>query len=433
MSNLIVLGAQWGDEGKGKIVDLFSEKFDAVARYQGGHNAGHTVYIGSQKFVLKLIPSGALRPGVLAVIGNGVVIDPAALLEEISGLEAAGVNVKSQLKISDRAHVIFPFHRTIEKISEGRTDRIPIGTTSRGIGPAYEDKIARRGIRVADLVDIEFEGLYRALAEDKQLIANAFHVADRVDFEEILSQYKQLADQMRPLTCDTSHLLNQMIREGKSVLFEGAQGTMLDIDFGTYPFVTSSSAAAGGACTGTGVPPNKIDGIIGVSKAYITRVGAGPFPSEDHTELGEKIRQAGNEYGSVTGRPRRCGWFDVPLLKYTAEVNGFDSLIITKLDVLDDLAEIPVCVAYEVDNKLITHMPASTRRMEAIKPVFELLPGWKKSTQGVTSLSQLPPEARQYLRFLEEKTGVEIGSVSNGPERRETMIVPGSKLERLLA
>jgi adenylosuccinate synthase len=433
MSNLIVLGAQWGDEGKGKIVDLFSEKFDAVARYQGGHNAGHTVFIGDRKFVLKLIPSGVLRPGVLAVIGNGVVIDPAALMEEICGLEAAGVNVKSQLKISDRAHIIFPFHRTIEKISEGRADRIPIGTTSRGIGPAYEDKIARRGIRIADLVDIEFEGLYRALAEDKQLIASAFQIADRVDFEEILSQYKQLADQIRPLTCDTSHLLNQMIRDGKSVLFEGAQGTMLDIDFGTYPFVTSSSAAAGGACTGTGVPPNRIDGIIGVSKAYITRVGAGPFPSEDRTELGEKIRRAGNEYGSVTGRPRRCGWFDVPLLKYTAEVNGFDSLIITKLDVLDDLDEIPVCVAYEVDNKLITHMPASTRRMEAIKPVFERLPGWKRSTQGITSLSQLPPEAVQYLRFLEEKAGVEIGSVSNGPERKETMIVPGSKLERLLA
>lgn len=428
-----MLGAQWGDEGKGKIVDLFSEKFDAVARYQGGHNAGHTVFIGSQKFVLKLIPSGILRPGVLAVIGNGVVIDPAALMEEISGLEAAGVDVKSQLKISNRAHVIFPFHRTIEKISEGRENRIPIGTTSRGIGPAYEDKIARRGIRIADLVDIEFEGLYRALAEDKQLIATAFQISERVDFEEILSQYKELAAQIRPLTCDTSHLLNQMIRDGRSVLFEGAQGTMLDIDFGTYPFVTSSSAAAGGACTGTGVPPNRIDGIIGVSKAYITRVGAGPFPSEDLTPIGEKIRRAGNEYGSVTGRPRRCGWFDVPLLRYTAEVNGFDSLIITKLDVLDDLDEISVCVAYEVDGKVITFMPASTRRMEAIKPVFERLPGWKRSTQGVISLSQLPREARQYVRFLEEKTGVEIGSVSNGPERSETMIVPGSKLEKLLA
>ncbi len=302
MSNLIVLGAQWGDEGKGKIVDLLSEKFDAVARYQGGHNAGHTVFIGSRKFILKLIPSGILRPGVQAVIGNGVVIDPAALLEEISGLEAAGIDVKSQLKISNRAHVIFPFHRTLEKISEGRDNRIPLGTTSRGIGPCYEDKIARRGIRIADLVDPGFAAMYRSLAEDKQLIADAFNISDRVDFEEILNQYGQFAEQIRPMACDTAHLLNALIREGKSVLFEGAQGTMLDIDFGTYPFVTSSSAAAGGACTGTGVAPTKIDGILGVSKAYITRVGAGPFPSEDLTEVGEAIRQAGNEFGSVTGQ-----------------------------------------------------------------------------------------------------------------------------------
>jgi adenylosuccinate synthase len=433
MSNLIVLGAQWGDEGKGKIVDLLSEKFDAVARYQGGHNAGHTVYIGSQKFVLKLIPSGILRPGVQAVIGNGVVIDPAALLEEISSLEAIGVDVKSQLKISNRAHIIFPFHRTLEKISEGRDNRTAIGTTSRGIGPCYEDKIARRGIRVADFVDQEFSQLYRSLAEDKQIIARAFNLADLVPFDEILEQYRQLAEQIRPMACDTSHLLNEMIRQGKSVLFEGAQGTMLDIDFGTYPFVTSSSAAAGGACTGTGVPPNRIDGILGVSKAYITRVGAGPFPSEDHTEAGEQIRRAGNEFGSVTGRPRRCGWFDVPLLRYTAEVNGFDSLIITKLDVLDELDEIPVCVAYEVDGTVITHMPASTRRMEAIKPVFERVPGWKQSTRNATKLGDLPKQAQDYLNFLEEKTGVEIGSVSIGPERNETMIVSGSKLERLLA
>jgi len=433
MSNLIVLGAQWGDEGKGKIVDLLSEKFDAVARYQGGHNAGHTVFIGSQKFVLKLIPSGILRPGVQAVIGNGVVIDPAALLEEISGLEAVGVDVKSQLKISNRAHIIFPFHRTLEKISEGRENRTAIGTTSRGIGPCYEDKIARRGIRVADFVDQEFSQLYRSLAEDKQIIAQAFNLTDRVHFDEILEQYRQLSDQIRPLACDTSHLLNAMIGEGKSVLFEGAQGTMLDIDFGTYPFVTSSSASAGGACTGTGVPPNRIDGTLGVSKAYITRVGAGPFPSEDLTEVGEQIRRAGNEFGSVTGRPRRCGWFDVPLLRYTAEINGFDSLIITKLDVLDELDEIPVCVAYEVDGAVITHMPASTRRMEAIKPVFERVPGWKQSTRNATKLSELPKQARAYLDFLEKKTGVEIGSVSIGPERNETMIISGSKLERLLA
>jgi adenylosuccinate synthase len=433
MSNLIVLGAQWGDEGKGKIVDLLSEKFHAVARYQGGHNAGHTVFLGQQKFILKLIPSGVLRPGIQAVIGNGVVIDPAALLQEISALEAMGVEVKSQLRISNRAHVIFPFHRMLEKISEGRQDRKAIGTTSRGIGPCYEDKIARRGIRIADLVDVDFPQLYRSLAEDKQLIAKAFKIREKVDFEEILVTYQAFAEQIRPMVCDTAHLLNSMIAAGKSILFEGAQGTMLDIDFGTYPFVTSSSAAAGGACTGTGVAPTKIDGIIGVSKAYITRVGAGPFPSEDLTDMGEKIRQAGHEFGSVTGRPRRCGWFDVPLLRYTAEVNGFDSLIITKLDVLDDLDEIPVCVAYEVDGTVMTQMPASTRRMEAIKPIFERLPGWKRSTRTSTGLRDLPDRAKEYLKFLEEKTGVEIGSVSNGPERNETMIVPGSKLEKLLS
>jgi adenylosuccinate synthase len=433
MSNLIVLGAQWGDEGKGKIVDLLSEKFHAVARYQGGHNAGHTVYIGETKYVLKLIPSGILRPGIQAIIGNGVVVDPGALLQEMATLEAAGVDVKSQLKISNRAHVIFPFHRTLEKISEGRENRTAIGTTSRGIGPCYEDKIARRGIRVADLVDPEFEQLYRSLAEDKELIAKAFHVSEPGNFDEIMAQYRQFADQIRPMACDTAHLLNSMIREGKSILFEGAQGTMLDIDFGTYPFVTSSSAAAGGACTGTGVAPTKIDGILGVSKAYITRVGAGPFPSEEHGPLGEQIRAAGQEYGAVTGRPRRCGWFDIPLLRYTAEVNGFDSLIITKLDVLDELPEIPVCVAYEVDGQIMTQMPASTRRIEAIKPVFERLPGWQRSTRGTTRLEELPKQAREYLEFLETKTGVEIGSVSNGPERNETMICRGSKLERLLA
>jgi adenylosuccinate synthase len=432
MSNLIVLGAQWGDEGKGKIVDLFSERFHAVARYQGGHNAGHTVYIGDRKFVLRLIPSGVLRPGVLAVIGNGVVVDPGALLEEIAGLEAAGLNVKGQLRISNRAHVIFPFHRTIEKISEGREGRVAIGTTSRGIGPCYEDKIARRGIRIADLIDVDFDDLYRGLAHDKKLVAEAFQIHDAADFEKILDDYKRFAVEIKPMVCDTARLLNDMIDAGKHILFEGAQGTMLDIDFGTYPFVTSSSAAAGGACTGTGVAPTKISGIVGVSKAYITRVGSGPFPSEDLTEVGEHIRKAGNEYGAVTGRPRRCGWFDAPLLRYTATVNGFDSLIMTKLDVLDDLDQIPVCVAYEVDGRVMTDMPASTRGMEAIKPVYEFVSGWKTSTRGVTSLDALPAQATEYLRFLEEKTGVEIGSVSNGPERQETMIVPGSKLERLL-
>src|SRR5690242_19335333 len=355
MSNIIILGAQWGDEGKGKMVDLFSDRFDIVARYQGGHNAGHTVFIGPSKYVLKLIPSGILREGVVAVIGNGVVIDPAALVQEMDTLASAGIKVDKQLRISNRAHLIFPFHRLAEKISENRSDRIPIGTTSRGIGPSYEDKIGRRGIRMADLLDRDsFRLLFDTLAEDKQILAETFHLDEPVDYAAIRQQYECFADRIRPMVCDTARFLNEAIRDRKRVLFEGAQGTMLDIDHGTYPFVTSSSAAAGGACTGTGVAPTKIDGIVGVSKAYITRVGAGAFPSEDTTEIGEKIRRAGNEFGSVTGRPRRCGWFDVPLLRYTAEVNGFDSLIITKLDVLDELEEVPVCVAYEVDGKIVT-------------------------------------------------------------------------------
>lgn len=433
MANLIVLGAQWGDEGKGKIVDLFSERFDLVVRYQGGHNAGHTVYIGEKKFVLKLIPSGILRPGVKAVIGNGVVIDPAALMQEIEALEAAGIDVRAQLLISNRAHVIFPFHRMVEKVSESREDRVAIGTTARGIGPCYEDKIGRRGIRMADLVSPQgFEHLYRMLSEDKMTLATAFKVSEVIDFDKILDQYRQYTEKLRPLVCDAASYVNLAIRDGKSVLFEGAQGTMLDIDHGTYPFVTSSNASAGGACSGSGVAPTKIDGIIGVSKAYITRVGAGPFPSEILGEAGDRIRKAGNEFGSVTGRPRRCGWFDVPLLRYTATINGFDSMIITKLDVLDDLAEIPVCVGYKVDGQEVTDMPATNEEVAKIEPIYEILPGWQTPTKGITSLDQIPSKAMDYLRFLEARTGVEVGCVSNGPERNETIIVPGSTLARLL-
>jgi len=433
MSNIIVLGAQWGDEGKGKVVDLFSERFQIVARYQGGHNAGHTVFIGERKFILKLVPSGILRPGVAAVIGNGVVIDPAALLDEIGALEAAGIDVAGQLKISNRAHVIFPFHRMLEKVSEGRPDRVAIGTTSRGIGPCYEDKTARRGIRMADLVDPgSLETLYRSLAADKHTTAHAFGVAEEFDYDAILARYLEMAERIRPMVCDTAKLLNDAIAAGKNILFEGAQGTMLDIDHGTYPFVTSSSAAAGGACAGSGVAPTRITGVLGVSKAYITRVGGGPFPTELCSEEGERLRKAGNEYGAVTGRPRRCGWFDVPLLRYTAMVNGFDSLIITKLDVLDDLEQIPVCVAYRVDGKIVDSMPATEREIEAIEPVYEMLPGWTSPTFGIGRWDSLPARAREYLKFLESSTGVEIGCVSTGPERNQTMILPGSKMERLL-
>ena len=434
MRNVIILGSQWGDEGKGKIVDLFSERFDIVARYQGGHNAGHTVFIGEKKFVLKLIPSGILRPGKLAVIGNGLVIDPAALLVEIDALESAGVPVARRLFISNRAHVLFPAHRMMEKMSEGRPGRISIGTTSRGIGPCYEDKTARRGIRIADLMNTEaFRAQYDSVMEEKVAIAKALGIYDELDLRRIRGEYEAFAERIRPMVCDTAALLNAAIRDGKAVMFEGAQGTMLDIDHGTYPFVTSSSASAGGACTGTGVAPTRIDGVIGVSKAYITRVGGGPFPTEALDGVGDQIRKRGNEFGAVTGRPRRCGWFDAPLLRYTAEINGFDSIVVTKLDVLDEFEEIPVCVAYRRGGRELAEMPSTVAEIETVEPVYESVPGWRTSTFGVDSYDQLPAKAKDYLAFLESRMGVEVGCISTGPERNQTIVRQGSRLEKLIA
>jgi adenylosuccinate synthase len=435
MGNVIILGSQWGDEGKGKIVDLFSERFDIVARYQGGHNAGHTVFIGDRKFVLKLIPSGILRPGKQAVIGNGLVIDPAALLNEIESLESAGVAVSGNLFISNRAHVLFPAHRMMERMSEGRPGRISIGTTSRGIGPCYEDKIGRRGIRIADLLDIaSFRCAYDSLMGEKATIARSLDIYDEsLDFGAIRDDYERFAEHIRPMVCDTALLLNRAIRNGKTVMFEGAQGTMLDIDHGTYPFVTSSSATAGGACTGTGVAPTRIDGVVGVSKAYITRVGAGPFPTEANDGAGERIRQRGNEFGAVTGRPRRCGWFDVPLLRYTATINGFDSLVVTKLDVLDEFDQIPVCVGYRVEGREFEGMPPRVAEVEKVEPVYECLPGWASSTAGISSFDDLPSRAKDYLAFLEARTGVEVGCISTGPERNQTIVRRGSQFEKLVA
>jgi adenylosuccinate synthase len=433
MKNIIILGSQWGDEGKGKIVDLFSEPFDIVARYQGGHNAGHTVFIGEKRYVLKLIPSGILRPGKTAVIGNGLVIDPAALLKEIDTLQAAGVAVEGNLFISDRAHVLFPAHRMMERMSEGRPGRISIGTTSRGIGPCYEDKIARRGIRVADLLDHKvFGAQFVAVMEEKIEIAKTFGILEDLDLSATRMAYEAFAERIRPMVCDTALFLNQAIAKGKRVLFEGAQGSMLDIDHGSYPFVTSSSASAGGACTGSGVAPTRIQGIVGVSKAYITRVGGGPFPTEALDGAGERLRQRGNEFGAVTGRPRRCGWFDVPLLRYTAAINGFDSLVVTKLDVLDDLETIPVCIGYQRAGKPVDGMPALVSQIAEIEPVYECLPGWRSDTFGLTSWEDLPARAKDYLAFLESRVGVEIGCVSIGPERNQTIVRHGSRLESLL-
>ena len=434
MGNVIILGSQWGDEGKGKIVDLFSERFDIVARYQGGHNAGHTVFIGDRKYVLKLIPSGILRPGKRVVIGNGLVVDPAALLSEIETLESAGVDVKGNLSISNRAHVLFPAHRMMEKMSEGREGRVSIGTTSRGIGPCYEDKTGRRGIRIADLLDRDFfRTQYDSVMAEKVEIARCLGIYEELDLRHIRDEYEAFAEKVRPMVMDTAVLLNQAIRDGKTVLFEGAQGTMLDIDHGTYPFVTSSSASAGGACIGTGVPPTRISGIVGVSKAYITRVGGGPFPTEALDGAGELIRKRGNEFGAVTGRPRRCGWFDVPLLRYTATINGFDSIVVTKLDVLDEFDNILVCVAYRVDGRETAEMPPTVREIEKIEPVYECLPGWCSSTFGISSYDELPARAKDYLAFLESRTGVEAGCISTGPERNQTIVRAGSRFARLFA
>jgi len=432
MSNVIMLGAQWGDEGKGKVVDLFSERFDIVARYQGGHNAGHTVRIGERKFVLKLIPSGILRPGKKAVIGNGLVVDPSALWDEIQMLEAAGLRMDGNLFISNRAQVLLPTHRLMEKLGEARPGRVSIGTTSRGIGPCYEDKIARRGMRIGDLMDREsFAPLFDTLVAEHQAAARALGVDDGLDPKGIRVEYERLAERIRPMVCDTARLLHEAIAAGQSVMFEGAQGTMLDIDHGTYPFVTSSSASAGGACTGTGVPPNLIDNVIGVSKAYITRVGGGPFPTEALDSWGEQIRNRGNEFGSVTGRPRRCGWFDVPLMRYAAMINGFDSLVVTKLDVLDEMEKIPVCVSYRAGGQEVAGMPATIKGIAALEPVYECLPGWQSSTAGICSYGELPSRARDYLDFLETRSGVEVGCISTGPERNQTIVKSGSHFARL--
>ncbi len=399
MSNIVILGAQWGDEGKGKMVDLFSDRFDVVVRYQGGHNAGHTVYVGEQKYILTLVPSGILR-NKRAVIGNGLVIDPAELIKQIETLEGLGVDVEGHLSISNRAHVIFPFHQMVEKMSEAREGRTAIGTTSRGIGPCYEDKIARRGIRMADLVDeASLKALFDEVSADKSTMAQAFGILDDLDLPKILDEYNAYGRRLAPMVTDTAHLLGQARREGKRILFEGAQGTMLDIDHGTYPFVTSSNATAGGVCTGAGFPPTGIDGVVGVSKAYITRVGAGPFPSECHDDYGDRIRKAGGEFGTVTGRPRRCGWFDVPLLRYTANVNGFDSLAITKLDVLDDLDDIKVCAGYRLAGEEIDTMPATREAMDHIEAVYQTLPGWKTSTTGVRRWADLPANAQDLSGF----------------------------------
>jgi adenylosuccinate synthase len=423
----VVLGAQWGDEGKGKIVDVLSERFTAVARYAGGHNAGHTVIIGGQKFVLQLIPCGVLRPGCRGVIGNGVVLDPIAFLKEVAKLRGLGVAVDERLFVSNRAQVILPYHRMIELAAESAPGRKKIGTTSRGIGPAYEDKMARSGLRVVDLLRPELLKTHiEAACAEKNAIAWALfgNETAALDSAQMYEEYAAAAEQVRPFVTDTARLLNKILSEGGSVMFEGAQGTMLDIDHGTYPFVTSSSATAGGAATGTGVGPTNIGTVISVTKAYVTRVGEGPFPTEIKDAVGDQLRARGNEYGAVTGRPRRCGWLDIPLLRYSNQVNGAEWLVITKLDVLDELEEIPICVGYEIAGKVTDEIPADVQGLEKIKPVYTRMKGWRSSTEGIREFDKLPQAAREYLRFQERESGAIIGMVSTGPDRDQTMLLP---------
>jgi adenylosuccinate synthase len=420
----VIVGAQWGDEGKGKIVDVLSENFSVVARYAGGHNAGHTVIINGKKFVLQLVPCGVLRARCRSVIGNGVVLDPIAFLKEAASLREAGVQIDGHLFVSNRAHVILPYHRMIELAAENAPGRVKIGTTSRGIGPAYEDKMGRRGLRVADLLDLQLlkKHIENAVRE-KNMIAHALFNTEPLDADKMYTEYAQAAEKIAPFVCDTAMLLNQALNDGESILFEGAQGTMLDIDHGTYPFVTSSSATSGGAVIGTGVAANAINSVIGISKAYCTRVGEGPFPTEDKTDVGDNLRKRGNEYGAVTGRPRRTGWLDLPLLRYSGMINGTSWLVVTKLDVLDELAEIPVCVGYKIDGKPTVEAPAHASGYDKIECVYQKLPGWRTSTEGITDYEKLPAAAREYLAIVGKEAGAKVGMISTGPDRNHTILM----------
>src|SRR4051794_4818793 len=417
--NLVVLGAQWGDEGKGKIVDLLTPHFSIVGRYQGGHNAGHTVYVNGVKFVLRLIPSGILHPGVTCVIGNGVVIDPQALFAEIDELTKNGIDVAGRILVSDKAHLILPYHRDLDLLSEARRGERKIGTTSRGIGPAYEDKIARRGIRVGDLNDPN--GLEQNI-RDNVNARNRLVQDSTMDWKPVLTQLLSYAERIRPMMRDVSVLLTEAMAAGQSILFEGAQGTLLDIDHGTYPYVTSSNASVGGVCTGLGIPPRAIGRVLGVVKAYTTRVGEGPLPTELTGAMGNRLRDSGNEYGAVTGRPRRCGWYDAVAVRYGVRINGLDALALTKLDVLDGIEKIDICTAYACGGRTLTEFPSDLAQLAACVPVYESMPGWKAPTKGCRRYEDLPEAARKYIARLEDVSGVKAGIISTGSERDDTIL-----------
>lgn len=421
MANTVLVGAQWGDEGKGKIIDVLAEEADWVIRFQGGNNAGHTVEIGAERYVLHLIPSGILHRGKMCVIGNGVVVDPVALLEEIDGVEQRGIVTAGRLFVSDRAHLVFPYHKLIDEYREQKPSAgTPIGTTKRGIGPTYGDKAARVGLRAGDMLEPNFADLLGERIEANNKVLAAYG-APVLDVEETVSTYVAVARRLAPYIADTIPMVHEAIAKKQSILLEGAQGTLLDIDYGTYPFVTSSNATSGGACTGSGLPPNRIDRVIGVVKAYSTRVGEGPFPTELRDAMGEHIRKVGHEFGATTGRPRRCGWFDLVVARYAAQVNGVTDWAVTKLDVLDDVEEIKVCVAYECDGRRYEHLPASVQILGRCKPVYESFPGWKTSTKAAQTIEELPALCRSYLSALARLTGTPISILSNGPRRESTM------------
>ena len=418
----VLVGAQWGDEGKGKVIDILTKDVQYVVRYQGGNNAGHTVVIGDNKYVLHLIPSGILHEGKICVIGHGVVIDPEALIEEIKLLRSRDILIDRRLKISDKAHVIFPYHRKLDELREVRRKKARIGTTKKGIGPCYADKAARVGIRIADLFDkAYFRDRLKSNIEEKNAILRDLNGFDGFSADDILQKYVEYAGFLKKFICDTTLLLNEALKRGESILFEGAQGTFLDVDYGTYPYVTSSNATAGGACTGAGIGPSRIDRVLGVVKAYTTRVGEGPFPTEFGPDLMDKIRKKGGEFGSTTGRARRCGWFDSVLVKNSVDINGIDKVVITKLDVLDELKTIRICTAYRYKGQLYQNIPGEPGFLDRAEPVYEEHPGWEKDTSKITSYSALPENARKYLDRIKDLIGTDIILVSVGKSRKQTL------------
>ena len=423
MPAIVLVGAQWGDEGKGKATDLLGDKVDYVVRYQGGNNAGHTVVIGDKKFALHLLPSGILTPGCTPVIGNGVVVDLEVLFKEIDGLNEKGVDT-SRLLISANAHIITPYHVTVDKVSERFLGKRAIGTTGRGIGPTYGDKMGRLGIRVQDLFDpsILLQKVEGALKQKNELLIKVYNRA-AIKPQEVVDHLLSFAERLKPMVADTALVLNQALAQGKTVLLEGGQGTLLDVDHGTYPFVTSSNPTAGGAATGSGIGPTRIKSVIGILKAYTTRVGAGPFPTELFDEWGERLRSVGGEFGTTTGRERRCGWFDAPVARYATRINGLTDIFLTKLDVLTGIKEIPVCVAYEVDGRRVDEVPVSQTDFHHAKPIYEIYPGWDEDITGAKKFEDLPKNAQDYVRALEQLSGTRISAIGVGPDRNATIVL----------